>query len=176
MIGGAMLEFSRVVDQCGSPGERIAVLQKILAQAELLRHQGAVVATWRTQRGRTSGPFYRLAYRQGGRQRSIYLGRSALLARKVRALLAVLQRPMREERDWERLRRAVKSALRARKAEWARELAKHGFCLKGYEVRQWHDGQKGMVRPRSSRGTRAGIIAGSCRMRGGIAGATGGGI
>ena len=143
MNGGAMLEFSRVVDQCGSPGERIAVLQKILAQAELLRHQGAVVATWRTQRGRTSGPFYRLAYRQGGRQRSIYLGRSALLARK---------------------------------AEWARELAKHGFCLKGYEVRQWHDGQKGLVRPRSSRGTRAGIIAGSCRMRGGIAGATGGGI
>ena len=138
-----MLEFSRFVDQCGSPGGRIAVLEKILASEEALRHQGTMVATWRTQRGRTSGPFFRLAYRQGGRQRSIYLGRSASLAQSVQSLLAVLQGPVREARDWQRLRRAVKSALRARKAEWARELAKHGLWLKGYEVRHRHAGIDG---------------------------------
>jgi hypothetical protein len=145
MNGGGMLEFSRVVDQSGLPRQRDAVpekvLEEILAQEELFRRQGTVVATWRKQGAWTSGPYYRLAYRQGGLQRSIYLGRSPVLACEVRTLLALLQRTTRDNRDWQRLRRAVKSALRARKAEWARELAKHGFWLKGYEVRHRHAGE-----------------------------------
>jgi len=141
-----MLEFPRVGAQRDVPQQWVAVMEKILATGEpgaLFRRQGTVVATWRKRRGWTLGPYYRLVYRQGGRRHSIYLGRSAALAREVRALLASLQRTTREEREWERLRRAVKSALRARKAEWARELAKHGFWLKGYEVRRWPAGGRG---------------------------------
>jgi len=151
VIGGAMLEFSRVAAQLSRPRRPTAVLEKILANEELFRRQGTVVATWRTRRGRTFGPYYRLIYRQGGRERSIYLGRCAVLAREARALLAFLQMPMREERDWSQVRRAVKSALRASKAEWARELAKHGFWLKGYEVRHWHAGQKCFIRLQNAR-------------------------
>jgi hypothetical protein len=43
------------------------------------------------------------------------------------------------------LRRAAKKALRVQKAAWSAELAKYGFVLKGYEVRQWHAGRKGIL-------------------------------
>ena len=41
--------------------------------------QGPGAATWRTSRGRRLGPYYRLAWRDRGRQRSIYLGRPVTL-------------------------------------------------------------------------------------------------
>lgn len=137
------MEFPEVGAQRDVPQQWADVVEKILAKGErgaLFRRQGAVVATWRKRDGRALGPYYRLVYRQGGRRHSIYLGRSAALAREVRTLLDSLQRTAREDREWERLRRAVKEALRARKAEWARELAKHGFWLKGYEVRRCKGG------------------------------------
>ncbi|NLS92267.1 MAG: hypothetical protein GXX96_08820 [Planctomycetaceae bacterium] len=49
--------------------------------------QGAVVAAWRTSGERRLGPYYRLAWRDGGRQRSIYLGRQGPVVRQVRILL-----------------------------------------------------------------------------------------
>ena len=41
--------------------------------------QGTVTTSWRTYRGRRLGPYYRLAWRENGRQRSIYLGRQGRL-------------------------------------------------------------------------------------------------
>jgi hypothetical protein len=140
-----MLEKSKVADQLTDARRRSAVLEQIVAREELFRYQGAVVSTLRSRGGRTFGPYYGLVYRKEGRQRSIYLGRSAALADEVRALLAALQGTLREERDWRRLRRAMKSALRAQKAAWGEELAKHGFLLKGYEVRRRHAGRMGIL-------------------------------
>ena len=136
-------KFRAMIAEIIEPAYEQLVVEKILAKGErgaLFRRQGAVVATWRKRDGRTLGPYYRLMYRQRGRRHSIYLGRSAALAREVRTLLDSLQRTAREDREWERLRRAVKEALRARKAEWGQELAKHGFWLKGYEVRRCKGG------------------------------------
>ena len=48
----------------------------VLAHGARFAHQGAVVASWQTYRGRRLGPYYWLAFRDSGRQRSIYLGRS----------------------------------------------------------------------------------------------------
>jgi hypothetical protein len=143
-----MLEKSKVADQRNDARRRKAVLEQILAREELFRRQGIVASTWRSRGGRTFGPYYGLVYRKEGRQRSIYLGRSAELADEVRALLIALQGTLREERDWRRLRRALKSALRDQKAAWSEELAKYGFLLKGYEVRRWHAGWKGIARGR----------------------------
>jgi len=131
-----MLENPRIGAQIDYALHRFVVLDQILAREELFGRQGTVDQTWRFSRGRRFGPYYRLVYREGGHRRSIYLGRCAILAREVRSLLAFLQRPLRKERKWKRVRRAVKSSLRAQKAEWARELAKHGLWLKGYEVRR----------------------------------------
>ena len=45
-----------------------------LVNARLFAAQGSVVATWRNRGSKRFGPYYRLAYRRHGRQRSIYLG------------------------------------------------------------------------------------------------------
>ncbi|MHB1038659.1 MAG: hypothetical protein ACYC0Y_28885, partial [Pirellulales bacterium] len=58
----------------------------ILDRRAIFARQGFVVATWRTRGGARFGPYYQLAYREAGRQRAIYLGRSAELADQVRAL------------------------------------------------------------------------------------------
>jgi hypothetical protein len=141
-----MLEKSKVDSQRDDARRRTVILERILAREELFRHQGFVKDTWRSRAGRTLGPYYRLFYRKEGRLRSIYLGRSAELAEEVRALLAALQTTLDEVRQWQRIRRAAKKALRVQKAAWGAELAKHGFELKGYEVRRLHAGHKGIVR------------------------------
>ena len=74
------------------------VLELIEQQPELFAKQGSVVETWRAYHGRKLGPYYRLAYRDGGRQRSIYLGASKERARRVQAALSALQHPAAESR------------------------------------------------------------------------------
>ncbi|MFH1922144.1 MAG: hypothetical protein ABIP48_19950 [Planctomycetota bacterium] len=97
--------------------------------------QGTVVSTSRTYRGRRLGPYFRLAFRKGGRQWSIYLGRSEGLARRVRDLLARLQHPRRWRRASRRLQAQVRASLRKAKAQLRKELAVRGITLKGWEFR-----------------------------------------
>ena len=108
---------------------------QVLAQRRLFARQGAVVAGWRTYRNRRLGPYLRLAYREGGRQRSIYLGRCEELAGRVRELLARLQRGYRERRLLARLKAQVRTSLRRWKAGLERLLAARGVQLKGFEFR-----------------------------------------
>jgi len=49
--------------------------------------QGTITTTWRTYRGRRLGPYFRLTWRENGRQRAIYLGRQTPLVDEVRHLL-----------------------------------------------------------------------------------------
>jgi hypothetical protein len=46
-------------------------LALLAARPEVFARQGSVVASWRRRGTRTYGPYYRLIYREGGRQRSI---------------------------------------------------------------------------------------------------------
>ena len=107
----------------------------VLAERGRLAVQGSVVAGWRIYGGRRLGPYFRLAYREGGRQRSIYLGRCAELARRVRELLAELQRPRRQRLLFARLVAQVRASLRSAKAELERRLAVWGIRLEGFEFR-----------------------------------------
>ena len=50
------------------------VCELVRAQLGVFSRQGAIVATWREHQGRKLGPYYRLAWREEGRQRSRYLG------------------------------------------------------------------------------------------------------
>lgn len=102
-----------------------------------LAEQGRVVTTWRRYGHRRLGPYYRLSYREGGQQRSLYLGRSQELADEVRALLAECQGSRRRRREWQRLRDELREALQRSKADWRRELARVGLRLHGNEVRGW---------------------------------------
>jgi hypothetical protein len=111
------------------------VRSQVLARPELFAVQGSVVAGWRAYRGRRLGPYFRLACRDRGRQRSIYLGRCAELARRVLELLAGLQRGLRERRLFARLKAQVRTSLRRWKVGLKQPLAVRGIQLKGFEFR-----------------------------------------
>ncbi|MFH1924715.1 MAG: hypothetical protein ABIP48_33100 [Planctomycetota bacterium] len=96
---------------------------------------GTVVATWRTYRGRRLGPYFRLAYRKGRRQCSIYLGRSEELAGRVRDLLAKLQDLNRWRRTSRRMQREARKSLRRWLEYLGKQLAELGIQRKGFEFR-----------------------------------------
>ena len=106
----------------------------ILANPRLFASQGSVVATWRVRAGKRFGPYYRLAYRRHGRQRSIYLG-PRHLAYRLREFLAQLQRPHRRHQLYKRLQAQVRASLKHAKAQLAQQLAPLAITLKGYEFR-----------------------------------------
>ncbi len=72
-----ILEKMRLVDQ-----KRANTINRIsgyiLGLKSLFSRQGTVIATWRDYHGRKLGPYYRLAWRDSGRQCSLYLGASCL--------------------------------------------------------------------------------------------------
>jgi hypothetical protein len=135
----------------------------IAARPEVFRRQGAVVASWRRRGDKVYGPYYRLSWREDGRQRSVYLGREVELPENgshpekgphpnplpkgpkgegttvedIRRALAGLQRPLRERRAADRLRRMVVKSLRIQKIRLNFQLRPLGLRLRGFEVRGW---------------------------------------
>jgi len=131
-----MRQDRKTVDQ--NPDGRFAAIRgRIEASRGLLARAGSVVATWRTYRGRRLGPYYRLSYREDGRQRSIYLGRSPGLVERVRGLLQDWQRPVRQANEFRRTRAVLMKDLRRQKVAWHRELRAAGLYSRGYVVRGW---------------------------------------
>lgn len=128
--------MSKTVDQ-KLVKRRDFLLAKIREAAPVLAATGSIVETWRTYQGRRLGPYYRLAYRESGRQKTIYVGKDAELVAAARSLLEELQVNERIRRTMERQQLAVRVGLRAAKAAWAQELQRSGLTLKGYEVRGW---------------------------------------
>ena len=114
-----------------------AIREFILANRNSFVRQGAVVETYRMYRGRRPGPFFSLRYRDGGRQRSRYLGRSSALADRVRDLLQELRKEIEESRTLARLKRRARAHVRVCKNAWRQDVAALGLHLKGSEVRGW---------------------------------------
>jgi hypothetical protein len=63
---------SRSADQKNARYQRVA--EPILARRHVLRRQGVVVESWRYYQQRRLGPYFRVSFREQGRQESIYLG------------------------------------------------------------------------------------------------------
>ena len=113
------------------------VLALIESRPEIFAAQGTVVATWRTYGGRRLGPYFRLSFREGRRQRSLYLGTSAALAARVRAILARKHEPIKRRRTHEKIRSRAVVELRKHKVAWEARLHNVGLYAKGFEVRGW---------------------------------------
>jgi hypothetical protein len=135
-VSAGYWKMSKTVDQ-KLVKRRDVLLAKIREAAPVLAATGSIVETWRTYQGRRLGPYYRLAYRESGRQKTIYVGKDAELVAAARSLLEELQVNERIRRTMERQQLAVRVGLRAAKAAWAQELQRSGLTLKGYEVRGW---------------------------------------
>jgi len=103
----------------------------------LFFRQGHVAATWRRRDGKTFGPYYRLSYRDGGRQCSVYLGRAGALVERVRQALGAIQQSLAQHRMFNRMRRQILASLRITKLRVRALLRPFGLRLKGFEVRGW---------------------------------------
>jgi hypothetical protein len=138
---GPELDIKKPVDQQLRLGDASQQCHKAVALIEsrpdLFARQGSVSATWRHRNGKTFGPYYRLSYRDDGRQRAIYLGREGSLVESVRQMLHKLQEPWRLKRVFDCLEHKARAELRANNAHLAALLRPYGLRLKGYEVRGW---------------------------------------
>ena len=126
------MEKSRPADQ---QNHRALVL--LASRPELFAAQGHVAAGYRTRNGRKLGPYYRLAYRENGRQHSIYLGRPGELVDRVRRRLGELQRQRIQFRALRSMERQVRASLRVEKRHLASLLRPYGLRMKGMEIRGW---------------------------------------
>jgi hypothetical protein len=140
------LENRQVDDQFDHPA-----LKLIAARPDLFCRRGNVAATYRRRNGKTFGPYYRLSYREDGRQRSIYLGRSGPLVEQVRRALAAHQRPITQHRLCERLMRQMRASLQVEKLRVRTLLRPFGLRLKGSEVRGWRFSPLRWLLPRRRR-------------------------
>jgi hypothetical protein len=114
-----------------------AAIRLVSAWPDVFALQGSVVATLRHRNGRTFGPYYRLAYREDGRQRSVYLGKAGAIVERVRQMLHYLQKPWREWRATRRLERQVRASLRANNVRLKMLLLPLGLQLRGFNIRGW---------------------------------------
>lgn len=77
-----------------------------------LRAGGTVVSTWRTYHGQRLGSYFRVAYRVGGQQKSVFIGCDVELAEKVRSYLHNLQRQRNENANLNRMQPCGCEAVR----------------------------------------------------------------
>src|SRR5262249_19393729 len=101
-----------------------------------LARQGFVAAEFRGRGGRRQGPYFKLRWRQDGRQRVRYLGREGGRAEQVRAALADLQRPLRLAREIAGLMAEARGRLRHVKQLVEPGLASRGRYFHGYTARR----------------------------------------
>jgi hypothetical protein len=140
------LEISKPADQLDHPALRL-----IAARPDMFMRQGHVAITWRHRGGKTFGPYYRLGYREDGRQRSIYLGCAGQLVERVRQALGAGQKPLAQHRLFERLRRSILASLRVQNLRVGALLRPFGLRLKGFEVRGWRISPLRSLLPRRRR-------------------------
>lgn len=113
------------------------VAEFIASRPEIFTVQGQVIQTWRTYKNRRLGPYYQLIYREGSRQRALYLGRSGALAERVRELLGKMQAPKKDRRSRTKTRALIAAEMRRTKHELNQQLGQRGLYLKGFEIRGW---------------------------------------
>ena len=130
--GPAKMENQPPVDQ-----REHAAVALMAARPDLFARQGSVSATWRQRNGKTFGPYYRLSYRENGRQCAIYLGREGPLVDRVYQQLHTLRHPHRQRLTLQRFDRRIRSDLRANNVRLNALLRPLGLWLKGFEVRGW---------------------------------------
>jgi len=131
-MADSILEKRECVDQ-----KVRRALEFIERQPDLFRMQGSVQKSWRRYQGQRTGPYFRLSFRQEGRQRSIYLGAKSDDIVLLRRVLHELQNETRMARTVARSRKETRQALRRARAELNENLQSIGLFMKGGEVRGW---------------------------------------
>lgn len=101
-----------------------------------LLRQGFVSSEFRSRRGKTFGPYYKLRWRSEGRQRVKYLGRDFEKAAKVSSLLQRRRSLRRGQTKLGKNLHAALQALRDARNQLEIALAARGIRLHGYTPRR----------------------------------------
>jgi hypothetical protein len=107
--------------------------------AHVLARNGSIVATWRGRGDGRTGPYFRLAFRDKGKQRSLYLGSDPVAVEEIRRWLADLQETRLRVRRERMIRKVLAQELARARMAWRQELEKIGLFLKGHEIRGWRN-------------------------------------
>ena len=102
------------------------------AEVNCLQHQGFVASEYRARHG----PYFKLRWRNDGKQRVKYLGHDAELARTVSIALADLQKKKVLERQLARMVLEARKILRKAKKEMVAAMAARGEYFHGYTSRK----------------------------------------
>jgi hypothetical protein len=121
-----------VVDQ-----KRRELLRFLAEHGDLFASQGSVQEAYRLYKGRKLGPFFRLSFREAGKQRSLYIGRDRALAGAIERQLQTLQASRARARQLERCLADCRRSLQAAKLEFRCRLEAQGLHLQGNEIRGW---------------------------------------
>jgi hypothetical protein len=124
----------RSVDQ-----KRHELFRFLAEHGTLLGGQGSIQQSYRVYQGRKLGPFFRLSFREGGKQRSRYIGPDRALVAEIERHLQKLQAPLVAARQIERSLAEHRRQLKLGKAEFRRRLEVHGLRLQGNEIRGWRN-------------------------------------
>ena len=116
--------------------ERLTGLGLGLKELESLRDQGFVAPEFRVRAGRRWGPYYKLRWRQNGRQRVRYLGTDESAVGEIRKALKTWQQPVRLEKEVNSLFRQTRKALKSLKDALTPQICDDGKKWHGYESRR----------------------------------------
>lgn len=103
---------------------------------ESLRSQGFVNPEFRYRSGRRWGPYYKLRWRQNGRQRVLYLGADEIAVSRIRKALEVWQQPVRLAKEAENLLRQTRTALKSLRDLLTPQISEDGRIWHGYGSRR----------------------------------------
>ena len=101
-----------------------------------LRNQGFLASEFRVRAGRRWGPYYKLRWRQNGRQRVLYLGIDENAVSEIRKVLETWQQPVRLEKEVNSLFRRTRRALKSLKDVLTPQICDDGKNWHGYESRR----------------------------------------
>jgi hypothetical protein len=121
--------------------------------------QGSVQESYRVHKGRKLGPYFRLSFREAGKQRSCYIGRNRAFAAEIEKELQKLQAPRLFFRQVQRCLADCRRDHRIAQQELRRRLETHGLRLQGNEIRGWRR-QRAFARAPAIRPARLGAVMG----------------
>ncbi len=133
-VNSMKIETERFVDQ-----KRLLIANYIAQRADVFKSQGSVLATYRTYKGKTTGPYYRLSHRASGVQRSLYLGQDPELAAEVQKRLDDLQAPRREQLALAHAAAVLAAGVARHLKELDGPLEAHGFYRAGLKLHRRRD-------------------------------------
>ena len=121
---------------CTETSDPFAGLNLSVKDYAALAEQGFVAPEFRTYAGKKLGPYFKLRWRSGGRQRVRYLGTDAARIARIKTVLAELQSPKQLIRELTQMMTEARAGLHDTKEILKPQCAAAGLMFHGFTLRK----------------------------------------